>query len=99
MKRGKLTKFYKIKLLYASKIKSNALERNIRKKTHNLTEHCARNYSTYRLIKAFHFAFRKLKVRSLSENFFLFPRQNLDFKHSLGKKMSIKEEESKIFKD
>ena len=37
MKRDKMIKFYKIKLIYGSKLNSNVIGKNIRKKTRNLT--------------------------------------------------------------
>ena len=40
-KREKKTKFCKVILIYVSKLKFNIIEKNIRKKTRNLTQNCA----------------------------------------------------------
>ena len=99
MKIEKTLKFYQIGLIYCSKLKSNATWRKIREKTCNLTQNCARNDPIHHWIKAFHFAFQKTKIQSLSSEFSLFSQQNLDFKHSSDAEMSLEEEEIKRFKD
>ena len=40
-KREKITKIHKIKIIYASKLKSNVTRQKIRKKTNNLTQNDA----------------------------------------------------------
>ena len=62
-------------------------------------QNSARNDPIYHRIKALHSAFQKTKIWSSSSEFFLFSQQNLDFKHSLDAKMSLKEKENKRFKD
>ena len=43
--------------------------------------------------------FQKIKINSSSDEFILLPQQNLDFKHSLDVKMSLKGDRDKRFKD
>ena len=42
-KREKIGKFHKIKLIYLSKLKSNVIRQDIRRKKYNLTQNHARN--------------------------------------------------------
>ena len=68
-----MTKFSTIKLIYASKLKSNVIGRKIMKKIHHLTRNCGQNGLIYFLIKAFDSAFSKAKIWSSSGEFFFFP--------------------------
>ena len=52
----------KIKPIYASKVKSNVIGWEIKKKTHNLTQNCAENDPINGHIKAFYSAFQKIKI-------------------------------------
>ena len=97
-KREKITKIHKIKIIYASKLKSNVTRQKITKKTNNLTQNDAWNDPINHQIKDFYSIFRKTKIQSSSNKFFLLSRWNLDFKHSVNVKMSLEEEENKIFK-
>ena len=59
MKAEKSTNIHKIKLIYASKLKEYVIGKNIRKKTHNLTQNHVCNDPINIQIKAFHFVFQK----------------------------------------
>ena len=48
------------------------------------------------LIKDFSFGDFKMEIRSSSNNFSLFSRENIDFKGSMGRKTSLKHVEIKI---
>ena len=61
-KKEKTLKIHKIQLIYSSKLKSNAIRRNIMKKTQNLTQNHTPNTPIHRRIKAFHFVFQKTKI-------------------------------------
>ena len=87
-----MTKFQKIKLICASKLKSNVIRWKIMKKTCNPTQNRARNDPINHRIKAFHSTFEKTKIWSSISKFFFIPWQNLDFKHSLDTEMSVEEE-------
>ena len=50
-------KFYKILLIYYSKVKFNVVGRKIRDKTRNLTQNCTRNDPICHRIKAFYSVF------------------------------------------
>ena len=69
----------------------------IRNQMRNLIQNHTQNHLINFWIKAFHYVFKK--NQSLSDEFFLLSRQNLDFKHSLDTKLSLKDNQKKIFKD
>ena len=52
-----MTKVCKIKLIYASKLKSNVKGKRIKKKTCNIAQNHAQNDPIYCRIKAFHSTF------------------------------------------
>ena len=75
---------------FCKKLKINVIRRKIRVKTHNLT----RNDPIHCRIKAFHFAFQKIKIQCPRGKLSSFSQQNLTFTHSLDSRMSLENEES-----
>ena len=83
-----------------SKLKDNDIGRNIRKKTHNLTQSRTPIDPLIARSRAFHSVISKTKFdiqEPISPYSFL--GRNLNFKHFLDVKMSLEEEKIKRFKD
>ena len=81
-----------IRLIYHSKLKSNATRRKIKKNSHILTRSRTRNDLINCRIKGFSSRNFENEVRYLSGDFFLFSSPNLDFKCSLDVETSQEEE-------
>ena len=68
-------------------------------KTCNLTRNCTRDDTINCRIKAFHYVIRKIKIQSSINKFFVLPKKNLNFEHSLDMELSLEEDQNKIFKN
>ena len=85
----------KIKLTYNSKLKSNVIGRDNRRKTHNLTQSLTQNDPINHQIQGFSVHDFENKVQHSRDDFFLFYLPIIDFKHSSDAEMSLEEQEIK----
>ena len=85
----------KINLIYYSKLTSNVVGREIRKKTQILIRDNVRIDPIALRIKGF----SKSNFRHSSSDFSPFSQQNLTFKHSSDTEIDLDDKESKRFKD
>ena len=88
----------KIWLIYNSKLKSNDIGREIKRKTRILTQDSAQIDLIVQRTKGYSFGDFEDNRRHLRSNFSLFSQQNLTFKYSLDKEIDLEAQGSKKFK-